>query len=31
MTTSFDQAIVVEAYRDALASEPSPFKQRITQ
>ena len=31
MATSFDQAIVVEAYRNALASEPSPFKQRVIQ
>ena len=31
MTKSFDQAIVVEAYLNALASEPSPFKQRVTQ
>ena len=31
MATSFDQAIVVEAYRNALASEPSPFKQLVTQ
>ncbi|MDA7760372.1 glycosyltransferase, partial [Amylibacter sp.] len=27
----FDQAIVVEAYRNALKSEASPFKQRVTQ
>ena len=31
MATSFDQAIVVEAYRNALTSEPPPFKQRVTQ
>jgi glycosyltransferase involved in cell wall biosynthesis len=31
MAAHFDQAIVVEAYRNALASEPSPFKQRVTQ
>ena len=31
METSFDQAIIVEAYRNALASETSPFKQRVTQ
>ncbi|MDC1499041.1 glycosyltransferase family 4 protein [Amylibacter sp.] len=31
MAAHFDQAIVVEAYRNALASAPSPFKQRITQ
>ena len=29
MAKSFDQAIVVEAYRNALASGPSPFKQRV--
>jgi glycosyltransferase involved in cell wall biosynthesis len=31
MATSFDQAIVVEAYRNALSFEPSPFKQRVMQ
>lgn len=31
MVTSFDQAIVVEAYRNALSSEPSPFKQSVNQ
>jgi glycosyltransferase involved in cell wall biosynthesis len=31
MAAHFDQAIVVEAYRNALASEPSPFKQRVMQ
>jgi glycosyltransferase involved in cell wall biosynthesis len=31
MAKSFDQAIVVEAYRNALAFEPSPFKQRVMQ
>ena len=31
MAKNFDQAIVVEAYRNALASEPSPFKQRVMQ
>jgi len=31
MVTSFDQAIVVEAYRNALSFEPSPFKQRVNQ
>jgi glycosyltransferase involved in cell wall biosynthesis len=31
MAAHFDQAIVVEAYRNALAFEPSPFKQRVTQ
>ena len=31
MAAHFDQAIVVEAYRNALASEPSPFKQRVNQ
>jgi glycosyltransferase involved in cell wall biosynthesis len=31
MAKSFDQAIVVEAYRNALVSEPSPFKQRVMQ
>ena len=29
MAASFDQAIVVQAYRDALASRPSSFKQRV--
>ena len=28
MAVSFDHAIVVQAYRDALSSEPSSFKQR---
>ena len=31
MVASFDQAIVVQAYRDALASRPSSFKQRAVQ
>jgi glycosyltransferase involved in cell wall biosynthesis len=31
MAKNFDQAIVVEAYRNALSSEPPPFKQRVTQ
>tara|TARA_B110000211_G_scaffold17320_1_gene18072 strand:+ start:3026 stop:3583 length:558 start_codon:yes stop_codon:yes gene_type:complete len=31
MVKNFDQAIVVEAYRNALTSEPPPFKQRVTQ
>ena len=31
MVAHFNQTIVVEAYRNALASEPSPFKQRVTQ
>ena len=31
MVKNFDQAIVVEAYRNARASEPPPFKQRVVQ
>ena len=31
ISKSFDQAIVVNAYRNALASEPSPFRQRVRQ
>ena len=31
MAASFDQSLVVQAYRNALASEPSPFKQRAIQ
>jgi glycosyltransferase involved in cell wall biosynthesis len=31
MTVHFDQAIVVQAYRNALASRPSPIKQRVIQ